>query len=174
MSTVLVTGGTGYIGSHTCVELLNNGYDIIIVDNFCNSNPNVAGRIEQIAGKKVKLYKCDLCYDVEKLDEIFKENKIDAVMHFAGLKSVSESIKFPILKTMFSVLLTYAKPCKSIMLKKLYSAHLLQCMEPHRLLHTMKRCRLEMSPILMAEPSMLLKNCSKTYVIQMLYGMWSY
>ncbi len=97
MSTVLVTGGTGYIGSHTCVELLNNGYDIIIVDNFCNSSPNVAERIEQITGKKVKLCKCDLCYDVEKLDEIFKENKIDAVMHFAGLKSVSESIKFPIL-----------------------------------------------------------------------------
>ncbi len=97
MSTVLVTGGTGYIGSHTCVELLNNGYDIIIVDNFCNSSSDVAGKIEQITGKKVKFYKCDLCYDVEKLDEIFKENKIDAVMHFAGLKSVSESIKFPIL-----------------------------------------------------------------------------
>ncbi len=96
MSTILVTGGTGYIGSHTCVELLNEGHDVIILDNFSNSSRAVANRIKQITQKDLKLYECDL-RDTQKVEKIFSENKIDAVIHFAGLKSVAESVALPIL-----------------------------------------------------------------------------
>ncbi len=92
---VLVTGGTGYIGSHACVELLNAGYDVIIVDNLINSKKDVVGKIEKITGKKVKFYENDVC-DKEALKKIFKENKIEAVLHFAGLKAVGESVREPI------------------------------------------------------------------------------
>jgi UDP-glucose 4-epimerase len=92
---ILVTGGTGYIGSHTCVELLNNGYEVIIVDNLCNSKEDVVGKIEEITGKNVKFYERDVC-DKESLEKIFKENEIDAVMHFAGLKAVGESVSLPL------------------------------------------------------------------------------
>ena len=92
---ILVTGGTGYIGSHTCVELLAAGHNVIIVDNFCNSSADVISRIEKITEKKVKLYVGDIC-DREILEKIFSENKIDAVIHFAGLKSVLESCKKPL------------------------------------------------------------------------------
>ena len=93
---ILVTGGAGYIGSHTCVELLNNDYEVVIVDNLCNSKEEVIKSIEDITGKKVKFYKADIC-DKKKLTEIFKENKIDAVIHFAGLKAVGESVEKPLL-----------------------------------------------------------------------------
>lgn len=92
---ILVTGGAGYIGSHTCVELLNAGYDVIVVDNLYNSNQKAIDRIEQITQKKVKFYKEDIL-DKEALKKIFSENQIDAVIHFAGLKAVGESVQKPV------------------------------------------------------------------------------
>ena len=95
MTTILVTGGTGYIGSHTCVELINAGYDVIVMDNLYNSSEAVLGRIEQITGKRPKFYKTDLL-DKEGLRQIFAENAIDAVIHFAGYKAVGESVQIPL------------------------------------------------------------------------------
>ena len=94
--TILVTGGAGYIGSHTCVELLNSGYDVVVADNYYNSVPAVLDRVEQITGKKLARYECDI-RDREGLKKIFSENKIDAVIHFAGLKAVGESTKLPLM-----------------------------------------------------------------------------
>ena len=92
---ILVTGGTGFIGSHTVVELLNAGREVIIVDNFSNSKPVVLDRIKQITGKTCKLYEADLLnYDA--IENIFKENQIDAAIHFAGLKAVGESVAQPL------------------------------------------------------------------------------
>ena len=95
MSTVLVTGGAGFIGSHTSVELLNAGYDIIILDNFVNSKPESLKRIKELTGKDFKFYQADI-RDEEAMTKVFAENKIDAVIHFAGLKSVPESVKEPL------------------------------------------------------------------------------
>ena len=95
MSTVLVTGGTGFIGSHTSVELLNAGYDIIILDNFVNSKPESLKRIKELTGKDFKFYQADI-RDEEAMTKVFAENKIDAVIHFAGLKSVPQSVKEPL------------------------------------------------------------------------------
>jgi UDP-glucose 4-epimerase len=95
MSTVLVPGGAGYIGSHTVVELSKAGYDVVIVDNFYNSKPEVLNRLEKITGKKFPFYEIDCC-DKEKLRTVFEENKIDAVIHFAGLKAVGESVSIPL------------------------------------------------------------------------------
>lgn len=86
--SILVTGGTGYIGSHTCVELLNAGYEIVVADNLSNSCVDALHRVEQIAGKTVPFIKADLC-DAEAVEAIFAQYpQIDAVMHFAGLKAV--------------------------------------------------------------------------------------
>lgn len=93
--TILLTGGTGYIGSHTAVELLNEGYEIICLDNCYNSSPDVLDRIEKITSKKVKFYHNDIL-DVAALKRIFSENKVDAVIHFAGLKAVGESVSIPL------------------------------------------------------------------------------
>lgn len=93
--TILVTGGAGYIGSHTCVELLNAGYDVVIIDNLYNSNQKAVDRIEEITGKKVKFYPDDMM-DRAAVKRVFDENKIDAVIHFAGLKAVGESVHKPI------------------------------------------------------------------------------
>ena len=95
MSTVLVTGGAGFIGSHTSLELLNAGYDIIILDNFVNSKPESLKRIKELTGKDFKFYQADI-RDEEAMTKVFAENKIDAVIHFAGLKSVPQSIKEPL------------------------------------------------------------------------------
>ena len=92
---VLLAGGAGYIGSHTAVELLNAGHDIVIVDNYDNSCPEVINRIEKITGKKVVFYEADV-KDKEAVSKIFAENKIDCVIHFAGLKAVGESVRIPI------------------------------------------------------------------------------
>ena len=93
--SILVTGGTGYIGSHTCVELLNAGYDVVIVDNFSNSKPEVLNRLQIITGKKPVFYQADLL-DKEALETVFSQNQIDAVIHFAGLKAVGESVRIPL------------------------------------------------------------------------------
>ncbi|MGJ7919511.1 UDP-glucose 4-epimerase GalE [Neobacillus sp. LXY-4] len=93
---ILITGGAGYIGSHTCVELLNSGYEIIVVDNLMHSKYETLNRISQITGKDFKFYKVDLL-NQDSLEEIFVENQIDAVIHFAGLKAVGESVTLPLL-----------------------------------------------------------------------------
>lgn len=92
---VLVTGGAGFIGSHTCVELLENGSDIIVMDNYSNSSPDALRAVEQITGKTFPIYECDML-DYDKFEKIFEENKIDAVIHFAGLKAVGESVSKPL------------------------------------------------------------------------------
>ncbi len=92
---VLLTGGAGYIGSHTCIELLAAGHEAVIVDNYSNSKPEALNRIREISGKDFKFYEADCC-DKEALRKIFTENKIDAVIHFAGLKAVGESVRIPI------------------------------------------------------------------------------
>ena len=92
---ILVTGGAGYIGSHTCVELLNEGYEVVVVDNLCNSSEKSLERVEQITGKKVTFYKVDLL-DREALTEVFEKEQIDSVIHFAGLKAVGESVSKPL------------------------------------------------------------------------------
>lgn len=92
---ILVTGGAGYIGSHTCVELLKAGYEVIVIDNLVNSKEESITRIREITGKPLTFYKADLL-DKQALNKIFKNKSIEAVMHFAGLKAVSESISFPL------------------------------------------------------------------------------
>ncbi|MFU0832095.1 MAG: UDP-glucose 4-epimerase GalE [Oscillospiraceae bacterium] len=92
---ILITGGAGYIGSHTCVELLNSGFDIVVMDNYSNASPDVIGKIETLTGKKFPAYECDML-DYEGFEKIFKENKIDAVIHFAGFKAVGESVEKPL------------------------------------------------------------------------------
>ena len=89
---VLVTGGAGYIGSHTCVELLENGYGVVVIDNLVNANPVSLKRVEQITGKTVKFYEGDV-RDEALLRKIFAENHISCVIHFAGLKAVGESVE---------------------------------------------------------------------------------
>lgn len=93
---LLVTGGLGYIGSHTCVELLNAGYDVVIIDNLVNSKLEVLKRIEELTWKRPKFHREDLLYK-DGLDRVFSENKIDAVIHFAGLKAVGESVEKPLM-----------------------------------------------------------------------------
>ncbi len=111
---ILLTGGAGYIGSHTALELIDAGYDIIIVDNFTNSSPLVIKRLEKISDRKIKSYNADVA-DAEALDKIFAENEIGAVIHFAGLKSVGESVRIPLkyyrnnLDTTFTLLETMEK-----------------------------------------------------------------
>lgn len=94
--SVLITGGAGYIGSHTCIEMLNAGYDVVVVDNLDNANSKSLERVEKITGKKVRFYKEDVRCK-EAMRNIFSENKIDAVIHFAGLKAVGESVREPIM-----------------------------------------------------------------------------
>ena len=91
---VLVTGGAGYIGSHTCVELLNKGYDVIVIDNLSNSNPESLNRVQELTGKTLKFYEGDV-RDEALLTKIFQENKPECVIHFAGLKAVGESVEKP-------------------------------------------------------------------------------
>ena len=93
--TVLITGGAGFIGSHTMVEFLEAGHDLVVVDNFCNSKPTSLERAKQITGKDFKFYEVDLT-DYDAFEKVFKENKIEGAVHFAGLKAVGESVAQPI------------------------------------------------------------------------------
>ena len=95
MQTVLVTGGMGFIGSHTVISLHENGYEVVIADNLCNSKREVLNRLETITGKRFKFYEVDCC-DKGSLRKVFDENKIDSVIHFAGLKAVGESVEIPL------------------------------------------------------------------------------
>ncbi|MBR6007263.1 MAG: SDR family NAD(P)-dependent oxidoreductase, partial [Clostridia bacterium] len=92
---VLLTGGAGYIGSHTAVELMNAGYDVVIADDLSNSSEKVLERIEKLGGRKLRFYKIDVCGRKE-LDRVFDENDIEAVIHFAGKKAVGESVAMPL------------------------------------------------------------------------------
>jgi len=92
---ILITGGLGYIGSHTCIELLNAGYEVVVVDNLCNSKASVERRINQISNREIVFYELDL-RDAEALNRVFEEHRIDAVIHFAGLKAVGESVEQPL------------------------------------------------------------------------------
>ena len=92
---ILVTGGAGYIGSHTCIELLNEGYDVVVIDNLSNSKEDVLERVNKITNKELTFYKIDLL-ELEKVQKVFTENNIEAVIHFAGLKSVGESVAEPL------------------------------------------------------------------------------
>ncbi len=93
--SILVTGGAGFIGSHTCVELLNAGYDVVVVDNLYNASKKALDRVEQITGKKVTFYEADIL-DRDALNAIFDKEQIDSVIHFAGYKAVGESVRKPI------------------------------------------------------------------------------
>ena len=93
--SILVTGGAGYIGSHTCLELLKAGYEVVVADNLCNSSEEAVRRVEKIAGKPVKFYQADIL-DREALNKMFDTEEIDSVMHFAGLKAVGESVAKPL------------------------------------------------------------------------------
>ena len=94
--SVLLTGGAGYIGSHTCIEILNAGMDVVVVDNYANSSPIAMKRVEEIVGHEVKHYAVDCC-DEAALRKVFEENKIDSVVHFAGYKAVGESVRKPLM-----------------------------------------------------------------------------
>ena len=91
---ILVTGGAGYIGSHTCLELLNQGHEVVVADNLCNSCEEALNRVKELTGKNLTFYKVDML-DKEGLDQMFDKEKIDAVIHFAGLKAVGESVAKP-------------------------------------------------------------------------------
>ena len=92
---ILVTGGAGYIGSHTCLELLQAGYGVVVLDNFSNSSPESIRRVEALTGKTIRLYEGDI-RDESVYDAIFQSEQIDAVIHFAGLKAVGESVRKPV------------------------------------------------------------------------------
>ena len=92
---ILLTGGAGFIATHTCVELMAAGHEAVIVDNYVNSQPEAVRRVEEIVGKPVKVYEADVC-DKDAMNRIFDENEFDAVIHFAGLKAVGESVSIPL------------------------------------------------------------------------------
>ncbi|MCK5817003.1 MAG: UDP-glucose 4-epimerase GalE, partial [Candidatus Marinimicrobia bacterium] len=94
MQSILVTGGAGYIGSHTCLRLLEEGYEVIVVDNFCNSKSESLERVKQITGRSLTFYEVNIC-DRDAMQKIFEAHDIDAVIHFAGLKAVGESVQKP-------------------------------------------------------------------------------
>ena len=141
---ILVTGCTGYIGSHTCVELLNAGYNIVGIDNFSNSKKNVLDKIKEITGKEIKFYEGDLVNKVL-VNKIFEENNIEAVIHFAGYKAVGESVKKPIMyyrnnidSTLTLLEVMSEHDCKNIIFSS--SATVYGTQDSPKYVETMKRC----------------------------------
>ena len=148
---ILVTGGAGYIGSHTCVELLNAGYDVVVADNLYNSSKKAVDRVEQITGKKLKFYEVDLL-DQPKVKEIFDKEEIEAVIHFAGLKAVGESVHKPLEYYNNNITGTLILCEENTELKILYSVLLqLFTVIRHRS-RSQKSARRERSPILTDAP----------------------
>ena len=150
---ILVTGGAGYIGSHTCVELLNAGYDVVVADNLYNSSKKAVDRVEQITGKKLKFYEVDLL-DQPKVKEIFDKEEIEAVIHFAGLKAVGESVHKPLeyYNNNITGTLILCDEMRNTELKILYSVLLqLFTVIRHRS-RSQKSARRERSPILTDAP----------------------
>ena len=134
---ILLTGGCGYIGSHTAVELISSGYDVVIADNFCNSSPEVKNRIRLITGRDVTVYDADMCV-MNAAEKIFEENDISCVIHFAGLKSVPESVSAPLryyrnnIDSLLTVLETMDKfGCKSIVFSSSASVYGSQGQPPY-------------------------------------------
>lgn len=127
---VLVAGGAGYIGSHICVELLQANHEVIVIDDFSNSKPEVLGYIKDITGKDVKFYEFNIL-DEKKTEEVFKENEIDAVIHCAAFKAVGESVEKPIeyYTNNLTTTLIVAKMMKNIMSTILFFHRVLQFME---------------------------------------------
>ena len=126
MKTILVTGGAGYIGSHTVLQLLEQDYGVVVLDNLANASAESLRRVEALTGKSVTFVQGDI-RDTAVLDDIFSEHSISAVIHFAGLKAVGESVQKPLTtKTTCTVRLRYVKKCKSITLRTLFLALLRQ------------------------------------------------
>ena len=136
---VLVTGGTGYIGSHICVELIQAGHEVIVIDDFSNSKPEVLGYIKDITGKEVKFYEFNIL-DESKTEQVFKENKIDSVIHCAAFKAVGESVKKPIeyYTNNLTTTLIVAKMMKNMVSIILYSHQVQQYMVILKLSHLQK------------------------------------
>lgn len=95
MAKILITGGAGYIGSHTALELLNEGYEVVVYDNLCNSSRESLRRVEELTGKEIRFYEGDVL-DAKALEEMFETEKVDAVIHCAALKAVGESVRKPL------------------------------------------------------------------------------
>jgi len=128
MATILVTGGCGYIGSHTVLELLNKNYDVVVVDNFSNSSFESLRRVQKITGKEVTFYEADI-RDVEMMEKIFSTHTFDAVIHFAAFKAVGESCKLPLkyYETTSVVRFRCCRLWKSTTLRRLFSPPPLPC-----------------------------------------------
>ena len=147
---ILVTGGAGYIGSHTCVELLTAGYDVVVVDNLYNSSEKALERVEKITGRKVKFYETDLL-DQPALKEVFDKEKIDSVIHFAGLKAVGESVRKPLEYYHNNITGTLIL-CAAMGSKILYSVLPLPCTEIRQKFPSLRAAPRERLPILTDGP----------------------
>lgn len=143
---VLVTGGAGYIGSHTVVELIQAGHSVVIVDDLSNARTDVVCRVESIVGEKIKFRVMD-CADKEQMRTIFQENEFDAVIHFAGRKAVGESVKKPLeyYRTNLDSTMT-----RSMVVKSLYSPLLPRSMAPKIPIPIKRRCLPSSPAVLMA------------------------
>ena len=150
----LVTGGAGYIGSHTVVELQNSGYDVVVLDNLSNSSEKALDRVSKITGKPVKFYKADIL-DREALDQIFDKEDIDSCIHFAGLKAVGESVVKPweYYENNIAGTLTLVDVMRNMVLRILFSLPLQLYMEIRHRSRSQKNARKDSVPTHMAGPN---------------------
>ena len=162
MGKILLTGGAGYIGAHTCLEFLQAGYEIVVADNYVNSSPASLARVEELTGKKITVYEADLC-DPEAVERIFAENDIEAAIHFAGLKAVGESVQKPLeyYRNNLDATLTLLEVMRAHGVKKLiFSSSATVYGEREE-----PECREEMTPILTCSSPY---GCTKTMIEQIL------